>query len=148
MSDVVLILFAIILACTDVIFIYEIFYSLDRRLKKLEERRRIRGNPLGEGYYEEPPTYDAIALQVCKKLLSYLEKKFLFNFNFAIVIPKKNEKTRGRGWSNNDYPFHTIFFFVVFLKKIVIVIFGHSIYCSFLCLQVIDSNYSNRPTRV
>jgi hypothetical protein len=74
MSDVILILFAIILACTDVIFIYEIFYSLDRRLKKLEERRRIRGNPLGEGYYEEPPTYDSIALQVCKKLLFYFEK--------------------------------------------------------------------------
>jgi hypothetical protein len=81
MSDVILILFAIILACTDVIFIYEIFYSLDRRLKKLEERRRIRGNPLGEGYYEEPPTYDSIALQVCKKLLFYLEKSF-----FLILI--------------------------------------------------------------
>ena len=66
MSDLLYILLAIVLVCIDAILIYEVFFSLDRRLKTLERRRRaVRRNPLGEGCYEEPPTYDSIALQVC-----------------------------------------------------------------------------------
>jgi hypothetical protein len=114
MSDVILILFAIILACTDVIFIYEIFYSLDRRLKKLEERRRIRGNPLGEGYYEEPPTYDSIALQVCKKLLFYLEKSFFLILILLLSFRKKRKNER-EGVVEQRLPLS--YDFLVFLKK-------------------------------
>ena len=67
MSDVLFAILAIILVCSDAFLIYEVFYSLDRRLKMLEARRRTRRTPLGEGYYEEPPSYDSIALQVCLK---------------------------------------------------------------------------------